>query len=55
MTDKKIVYYSIVKKSDIKVEKLETNQALYVLKKQLNYLNMEFPKIYLPVKKEKII
>lgn len=50
MEDGKIVYYSIVKKTDIKVDKtidrLETNQAIYVLKNQLNYFNLKLPKIY---------
>ena len=51
MDDNKFVYYSIIKKSDIKVDKiinkLETNQAITLLKKQLNYLNLKFPEIYI--------
>lgn len=49
MEEAKIVYYSVVKKSDIKVDnnsdKLETNQAITILKKQLNYLGFELPEI----------
>lgn len=49
MDDNKFVYYSIIKKSDIKVDKiinkLETNQAITLLKKQLNYLDLKLPEI----------
>lgn len=51
MDNKKIVYYSIVKKADIKVDdsnnKLETTQAITILKKQLNYFNLKLPEIYI--------
>lgn len=51
MNNKKIVYYSIVKKTDIDIDnivnKLETDQAINVLKKQLNYFNLELPEIYI--------
>ena len=49
MDDNKFVYYSIVKKADIRVDdtidKLETNQAKKILKMQLNYFGLEFPEI----------
>ena len=49
MDDHKFVYYSIIKKSDIKADnvivKLETNQAMTLLKKQLNYLDLKLPEI----------
>ena len=51
MENKKIVYYSIVKKTDIKVDntidKMDTNQSLFVLKSLLNYLGLEIPRIYI--------
>lgn len=51
MNDKRVVYYSIVKKDDIKIDnsidKLETNLAIYVLKNQLKCFNLELPEIYL--------
>ena len=49
MDERRIVYYSIVEKSDIKADnaivKLETNQAMTLLKKQLNYLDLKLPEI----------
>ena len=49
MDERRIVYYSIVEKSDIKADnvivKLETNQAITLLKKQLNYLDLKLPEI----------
>ena len=51
MDERRIVYYSIVEKSDIKADnvivKLETNQAITLLKKQLNYLDLKLPEIYI--------
>lgn len=47
MDGNKYVYYSIVNKSNIKIDnKTDTNQALYVLNKQLEYFNIELPEIY---------
>ncbi len=49
MDERRIVYYSIVEKSAIKADnvivKLETNQAITLLKKQLNYLDLKLPEI----------
>ena len=51
MKNKKIVYYSIIKKTDIKanniIDNSETNQAITVLKQQLKHFNLEIPEIYI--------
>lgn len=51
MDEDKIVYYTIMNKSDIKInkkmDKLETIQARLVLRNMLNYLDLKHSEIYL--------
>ena len=51
MKEEKTVYYSIVKRTNIKVndniEKNETKQAKIILKKMLDYLEKNIPEIYI--------